>query len=92
MLKANAMARLYTEVGNTLVDIENIFERYGVPMPNMTLFARDPNNDKRTVLLSSEKSNEDIRQALEIVMNSASNRVEVTGDEVFVVQLTEGKK
>lgn len=85
-----AMTRLHAEVGNKLVDIENIFKRSGVPMPNITLFARNPTNDKMTIIFSTEKSNDDIRRSFEIAMASIETKVTVTESEALSALISGG--
>lgn len=50
------LVQLHAKVGSKLAEIETIFERSGVPMPNITLFARDPANDKDDDYLFQRKS------------------------------------
>lgn len=69
------MKNLHAKISAKLVEIEEILEIAGNRMPNITLFARNPDNDKMTILFSSERSNDEIRKAFEIVMSSAVIRV-----------------
>ena len=77
------LVQLHAKVGRKLAEIETIFERSGVPMPNVTLFARDPANDKMTIIFSTEKSNDDIRRSFEIAMASIETKVTVTEPEAL---------
>lgn len=89
-MATKSMAKLHAGIGKKLAEIEILLERNFVPMPNITLFARDPNNDNMTIILSSETSHEDIRKAFEIVMRSASNQVEVTKSELLAAMMMGG--
>lgn len=68
---------LYTKVGLKLVEIEEIFEQCGVPMPNITLIARDPNNSDRSLFMTSENSNNDARMAFELVIKATEGREQI---------------
>lgn len=84
------LVQLHAKVGRKLAEIETIFERSGVPMPNITLFARDPANDKMTIIFSTEKSNDDIRRSFEIAMASIETKVTVTEPEVLSALVSGG--
>ena len=59
-------------------------------MPNITLFARDPANDKMTIIFSTEKSNDDIRRSFEIAMASIETKVTVTESEALSALVSGG--
>lgn len=68
------MKNLHAKLASKVVEIEEILTANGNNMSEITLFARNPTNRNQTIILSSEKSNEDIRKAFEIVMDSAINK------------------
>lgn len=74
---------LHIKVGIKLVEIEEIFERCGIPMPNITFIARDPNNSNRSLFMTSENSNDDARIAFELVIKATecSEQVKLTDAE-----------
>lgn len=84
------LVQLHAKVGSKLAEIETIFERSGVPMPNITLFARNPTNDKMTIIFSTEKSNDDIRRSFEIAMASIETKVTVTESEALSALVSGG--
>ncbi len=90
MSASKPLVQLHAKVGRKLAEIETIFERSGVPMPNITLFARDPANDKMTIIFSTEKSNDDIRRSFEIAIASIETKVTVTEPEVLLALVSGG--
>ena len=77
------MKSLHVQLAEKLVKIEEILTRNGNKMSEVTLFARNPQNDNQTVILSSEKSNDEIRKAFEIVMRSATQKSEISHSDVL---------
>lgn len=78
-----AMPNLHAKISGKLVEIEELLERAGNTMPNITLFARNPNNDKMSIIISSELSDDEIRKAFEIVMTNATKKSQLTETEAM---------
>lgn len=81
------LKKLHVDVGKKVADIELIFEKNGIPMPKITLFARQPGNDKMTFVLTTEENVADIRKSFEIVMGSSDEEVSVTEIEALAYLL-----
>lgn len=74
---------LHAKLAIKLVEIEEILTRAGNNMSMVTLFARNPANDNQTIILSSEGSDDNIKKAFEIVMNSATKKSELSESEAL---------
>lgn len=60
-----SLEQLRLQVSQRLLDLECVFENVGVPMPNLTLIARDPNNDEIFICVSCETT-EGLEKAFEL--------------------------
>jgi hypothetical protein len=52
--KAQLMEDLKDEITNLLIEIEDTYKRFGLPLSQITLIARDPANDNMIILLTNE--------------------------------------
>lgn len=52
--KTQLLNQMRIDVGTLLIEIEDIFTAYSLPLTGITLIARDPANDKMFVLLTNE--------------------------------------
>lgn len=79
MDKRQLMDQMRMDVGLLLVEIEDEFKRYGLPITNITLVARDPANDKMIVVLSNEDA-AGRDYALNLALNPLDHMTTMNGD------------
>mgnify|MGYP006921319859 CR=1 FL=1 len=62
MSKREQMLDMQLEIEGCLSSIESVLRRWGLPMSKLTLIARDPSNDKMTLVITNE-SQESLQEA-----------------------------
>ena len=66
--KTQLMSELRLDLGALLVEIEDVFKAYGLPITGITLVARDPANDNMIVVLTNEDG-AGLEYAVNLVLN-----------------------
>jgi hypothetical protein len=54
MSVSDVMLSLQLEIEQHLGEIERTIARYGLPLSSITLIARDPNNDRKIIVLNND--------------------------------------
>lgn len=76
--KTQLMNEMRVEVGCLLVEIEDVFASYGLPLTGITLVARDPSNDNMIIVLTNEDA-EGRKRALELGITDGMNTLDGDG-------------
>lgn len=76
--KTQLMNEMRLDVGCLLVEIEDVFTNYGLPLTGITLVARDPANDNMIVVLTNEDG-EGRQRALELAISDGMNTLDGDG-------------
>ena len=76
--KTELLNEMRFEVGCLLVEIEDVFKNYGLPITGITLVARDPANDHMIVVLTNEDG-EGRKRALELAISDGMNAIDGDG-------------
>lgn len=76
--KTRLMNEMRVDVGCFLVEIEDVFKAYGLPLTGITLVARDPANDNMIVVLTNEDG-AGRKRALELAISDGMNTLDGDG-------------
>ena len=76
--KTQLLNQMRFDVGCLLVEIEDVFKNYGLPMTGITLVARDPANDNMIVVLTHEDG-EGRQRALALAITDGMNTLDGDG-------------
>lgn len=76
--KTQLLNQMRFDVGCLLVEIEDVFKNYGLPMTGITLVARDPANDNMIVVLTNEDG-EGRQRALALAITDGMNTLDGDG-------------
>lgn len=66
--KAQLMEDLREEIATALCVIEDTCKSYGLPMSQITLIARDPDNDNMIILLTNETTEASLEHAIKLAL------------------------
>lgn len=76
--KTQLMNEMRMEVAERLIEIEDVFKNYGLPLTGITLVARDPANDNMIVVLTNEDG-AGRKRALELGITDGMNTLDGDG-------------
>lgn len=76
---SSQLNQLHAAIGVRLVEIELLFEKFGVAMPLITLVARNPASDKMVLILSNDP---DPKLTVDIALRESVVQPPVTADDL----------